>query len=214
MQQPVTGTVAQGVIDDLETVEIEKQYRQLCTAFVCTRQRMLDTIQQQRPVGQAGEHIVMRQVLKTILRFNTLGDVFSGGNEMSDFAKLILQRRNGFLIVIKRAIFFSVNDNVPKHLAAQYGVPQPFIKRVVMPPGVEYADLTTNGFLLVITGDRFESGINVLDTAAAVRNADGVSRLLQRHGQFAHPCFSLATFGGIAHDRHKPRHFVFWRDIL
>ena len=61
LQEAVAGLVAQRVVDDLEAVEVQEQDR-VVVARVRLRplQRLLDAVQERRPVGQAGQPIGQR----------------------------------------------------------------------------------------------------------------------------------------------------------
>ncbi len=57
-QQPITGVVAKGVVDFLETVEVEQGDR--CPARVSQRARR--AIEEQGPVGEPGQQVMSRLV--------------------------------------------------------------------------------------------------------------------------------------------------------
>ena len=57
-QHPVTGLVAQAVVDDLEAVEVEEQDRHGGPMTGRPRQGLVELLDEQNPVGQPGEGIV------------------------------------------------------------------------------------------------------------------------------------------------------------
>ena len=62
-QQGVADRVAEGVVDRLEAVEVEAQHRHRPAPAPRRRQRPPEPLPEQRPVRQAGQRVVVRQVL-------------------------------------------------------------------------------------------------------------------------------------------------------
>ena len=58
-EELVAGLVAADVIDQLEVVEVHEQHRELGARAPGPGQRVLEAVQEQRPVGQPGERIVV-----------------------------------------------------------------------------------------------------------------------------------------------------------
>ena len=75
LQQRVADGMTESVVDLLEAVEIEHQDRQAAPALTHGRQRLLEPLTQERPVGQVGQNVVMRQVRDPRLGPPALGDV-------------------------------------------------------------------------------------------------------------------------------------------
>jgi hypothetical protein len=75
LQQLVADVVAQRIVDELEAVEVDEQHRHLLVEPLRLRQRLAQPIHQHRAVGQAGERVVVRQVLDARLLRLALGDV-------------------------------------------------------------------------------------------------------------------------------------------
>ena len=75
LQQLVADVVAQRIVDELEAVEVDEQHRHLLVEALRLRQRLGEAIHQHRAVGQAGERVVVRQVLDARLLRLALGDV-------------------------------------------------------------------------------------------------------------------------------------------
>ncbi len=57
-QQPVAGVVAERVVDELEPVQVEEQHRHRGAAALGPGQGQGDPVQEEDPVGQAGEGVV------------------------------------------------------------------------------------------------------------------------------------------------------------
>ena len=63
LQQHVADGVAERVVDGLEAVEVDEHHRGLLAVAVGQRERLLQAVLQQAPVGQAGERVVVGEVL-------------------------------------------------------------------------------------------------------------------------------------------------------
>ncbi len=68
-QQLVAGRVAEAVVDDLEAVEVEEQHRRADGGVVALRapDRLVEAVDEQDAVRQAGEVVVQRVVLQPAL---------------------------------------------------------------------------------------------------------------------------------------------------
>ena len=67
-QQPVTRLMAQGVVDVLEVVEIDEQRGPDRAVATTTGEQLIDPVDDQRPVGQAGQRIVQRLMAQFAVR--------------------------------------------------------------------------------------------------------------------------------------------------
>ena len=74
-EDPVAGAMADAVVDALEIVEIEEQDHRRCGAPTARRQGVIQTVDEQGPVGEVGEGIVERGVVEAHLQRLALGDV-------------------------------------------------------------------------------------------------------------------------------------------
>ena len=73
LQQFVAGAVTERVVDRLEVVEVDEQRRDRRLLASRAREHLLDTIQDQRPVGQARQRVVRRQERKFFICLLALG---------------------------------------------------------------------------------------------------------------------------------------------
>ena len=62
-QDLVAGAVAQGVVDDLEAVEVQKEHPHAGAAAASARQRQLEPVEEETAIGKAGERVVLGAVL-------------------------------------------------------------------------------------------------------------------------------------------------------
>ena len=74
-QQAVAGRVPEGVVDDLEVVEVAEQDADAPPAAPAAGQGEVEAVEQQGAVGQPGERVVGRLVLEPALERLALGDV-------------------------------------------------------------------------------------------------------------------------------------------
>ncbi|EXI73206.1 MAG: hypothetical protein AW07_02820 [Candidatus Accumulibacter sp. SK-11] len=85
-QQAVADIVAEGVVDQLETVEVEEEDR--CPLLRAPRatDRVADAFVEQAAVRQAGQRIVVREEVDVVLRALALGDVVEAADVVCDLA--------------------------------------------------------------------------------------------------------------------------------
>jgi len=81
-EQPVAGGVTQAVVDDLEAVEVQEEHRHRLGAPPQARQRELDVVHQQRPVGKAGQGIGQGRLDRLLLEALALADVLDVRDEV------------------------------------------------------------------------------------------------------------------------------------
>ena len=81
-QELVTGTVAQAVVHQLEVVEVDEGHRgDRRVGASDASQSMLDAVEEERPVRQAGEGIVEGLVAELVLERAATGDVADGEHD-------------------------------------------------------------------------------------------------------------------------------------
>ena len=95
LEQQITARQAEGVVDALEPIQIEQQHRHHPAAPARARQRLVEIIPEQRPVGQAGERIMAGLMTHLGLGPFLLGDVQGHGHDIGDPAGVVEQRRFG-----------------------------------------------------------------------------------------------------------------------
>ena len=66
-EQAVAGGVAEAVVDGLEVVEVDEQHRQRPAEAAACAQRVLDAVEEQGAVGEAGQRVVERLVAQLVL---------------------------------------------------------------------------------------------------------------------------------------------------
>ena len=83
LQQPVAGLVAERVVDDLEAVEVEEQHGGAGVRLAAARaaQGLLEPVDEERAVGEAGQRVVQRVVLQALDGAAVVGGVADGAHE-------------------------------------------------------------------------------------------------------------------------------------
>ena len=90
-EQIVAGRVPEAVVDGLESIEIEEENGEpVSLAPSRTRERALDQIEEQRPVGQARERVVQRIVEHAVGDRLALRDVHERARDPNHFGRPIL----------------------------------------------------------------------------------------------------------------------------
>ncbi len=76
--------MAEPIVDTLEVIQVQKQQRAVTPMALSSRQRALEAIQQQAPIGQIGQHIVvgaaMDLLLGTLALREVLDDAYTADN--------------------------------------------------------------------------------------------------------------------------------------
>ncbi len=75
LEQGVADRVAERIVDRLEAVEVEEHQRHATLHAVRMRLRLGDAVAEQQAIGQAGQRVVVRQILDALLCLLALADV-------------------------------------------------------------------------------------------------------------------------------------------
>jgi len=104
------GRVPQGVVDQLEAVQVDEQQRATLTASLGARQRLAQATRELQPVRQAGERVVMGQMAQPLLRVLERGDVGEDGHVVRHGAGGILDLTDVLPCRIHLAVLALVPD--------------------------------------------------------------------------------------------------------
>ena len=96
--------VAEGVVDLLEVIEVDEDHAGMRLVARGHRDRLLQTVHQQHPVGQVGERIEMRHVPDLVLGGPAGGDIHKGGDRAVHLALRVTQRRGVADQVLDRSV--------------------------------------------------------------------------------------------------------------
>ncbi len=91
-QQHVAHRMSVGVIDGLEAIEVHEQQRHLPAGAFAMRDRLFHAVLEQQAVGQAGQRIVVGEILDLRLGRLALADVGEYADEMGDPARAVAHR--------------------------------------------------------------------------------------------------------------------------
>ena len=80
-QQPVAGAVAEGVVDELEVVEVDQQQRDRAAGAGAAVDAAAQLGLQLGAVGQAGQRVEVGEAGDLLLRAQALGDVLARGED-------------------------------------------------------------------------------------------------------------------------------------
>ena len=101
LQQAVANAVAEGIVDQLEVVQIEKQHAQMATAPLGHGNRLADPVVEQHPVGQVGEKVMLGQIGHFQGRGLGIGNVVKDDDRTTELTIGIVNGRRG---VFNRAL--------------------------------------------------------------------------------------------------------------
>ena len=88
LEQLVAGVVTEAVVDLLEPVEVDEQQRENLVRALRARQGLVETVAEQRAVGEAGEAVVEGLARELLLEPDPLGDVARVEHHAPDVAVL------------------------------------------------------------------------------------------------------------------------------
>ena len=92
-QQAVAGAVAEGVVDELEVVEVDEQQRDRAARARAAVHAAAQLGLQLGAVGQPGQRVEVGEAGDLLLRAQALGDVLARGEDADDLARRVAQQR-------------------------------------------------------------------------------------------------------------------------
>ena len=92
-QQPVAGAVAEGVVDELEVVEVDEQQRDRAARARAAVHAAAQLRLQLGAVGQPGQRVEVGEAGDLLLRAQALGDVLARREDADDLARRVAQQR-------------------------------------------------------------------------------------------------------------------------
>ena len=90
-QQAVTHGVAKAVVDCLEAIEVDEQYRQAAIVATGQRHRLIEALMETEAVGQTGQRVVVGQMQDLPLGVLALGNVGKAADVVGDPALFVVQ---------------------------------------------------------------------------------------------------------------------------
>ena len=182
-QEGVAGVVAERVVDVLEAVEVEQEERGLLPVPPAFRQRLQETVVEERPVRQVGQGVVVGEVADPRLRPEPVGDVALDGHEVADRPGGLAHRGERGLLLEQPAVLAAGGQDAVPGLAPR---DDPLHRLVpgVLPLGHEQRERGLADRLLAgIARDALERRVHVPEAAGRVGDLDRVARVVERRGQ-------------------------------
>ena len=193
-QQQVACGMAPGVVDLLEAVYVHQQ--QQAVAVCAAAHGLLQPFVQQGAVGQAGQCVVVSQLVYQGLGGLALRDVLFGGDKVGHGAVLVEDGADGGHLHVGAAVLARVDEFAAPGLAAAQGGPHGFVGGGWGQALVEDARVLAQHLGLRVAGGAHKSIVHVLDAGRGVGDDDGFGALLHRCGEAAQVCIAPLQLGG------------------
>jgi hypothetical protein len=84
LEEPVTGRVTQAVVTPLEAVQVQAQDHRALARRTDIHETTVNPIEEQRPIGEARQHVVKGDLLEPLLEHLALPDIASGEDDVAD----------------------------------------------------------------------------------------------------------------------------------
>ena len=192
--------MAQCVIDGLEVVEVDVEQRAEMPALCASRQRYLQTIDQEAPVGEVGQAVVVGQ-MQNALRGLLLGsDVFLHRHVVGDLASRVPDRTDDGQLRVLAAILTPVEKFTLPNLAGLEGFPKFDIGLGRRLFRLEDARVLADDLFAGVAGTAQEGLIDVFDAALNVGDGNTLRALLDGERELADLVDEGQLFGTVAHD--------------
>ena len=194
----VARLVAEAVVDGLEAVEIDEQYRHLVLRAVRQRQRLVEAVHQQAAVGQAGEHVVAGHVAQLVLVLLAPRNILDHDHEI-DLGIARHHARHCHVHPHRRAILAHVAllDGIARDLARQQqpqrgfaGQHFPFQRHVAETHGLQ--------FFLAVADDVLELAVGAQPAPVARGLGQADRRVVKGDAE----AFLAVAQGGLGAHRH------------
>ncbi|OIQ76601.1 hypothetical protein GALL_417170 [mine drainage metagenome] len=149
----------------------------MLAAPAAPRQRVLDAVVQQHAVGQPGQRVVIRQLLRARLGLALLGDVGQRRDIVGQLAVARLHRRNRQALGEQRAVLAAAAQLALPIAVARHRVAHRGVERRVVPPRLQQRRRVADDFVRRVAGDAAERLVDALDARLCVGDDDAVLSL-------------------------------------
>lgn len=200
-QQHVALAVAQRVVDVLEAVKVDPQQGQ----GGALAEGVLEVRAQQGAVGQAGELVVVRQLLYALGSLFALGHVFFVGEVAGDLALGVAHRVNEHRFGVFAAAFAAVAQFALPGFALCEPGPHALVCGGRRFARLQHARVLPQHFGGGVFAGAGEGVVDELDAALQVGDDDGQGALRNCLRELAHGLFALQALGDVARDDHVAR---------
>ena len=195
LQELVAHHVAEGVVDGLETVEVEEQQGDALAVAGGAGEGLFETIVEQGAVGQAGQGVVLGQEGDARLGGLALGDVGENRHVVSDALGLVAHDADRQGRGVERAVLAPVVDFALPEAVGVDVPPHGFVEVMLMDAGLEQAGGGSDGFLGGVTGDFGEGPVDRQDALSCVGDDDCLDAVAE-HGPGQPQLFFAVPPGG------------------
>ena len=166
LQQLVSAVMAERVVDQLEVIEIDQRDCDDAFAALRAQHHLAQAVVHQQAVGQAGNRIVIGQVLELFLVELGLGDVLDGAFVKQQIARFVLHRAGIFrnpdiVAVLAPDLGHEIGDDAAfPHQPHEFGAPRRVGINLVL-------DITDAGDELGTAGEPVDGGERGIDVQIA-----------------------------------------------
>ena len=172
-QQAITNVVAQGVVDELKSVQVKKQHAHLFAGLAGLRQRLGQALVAHGAVGQFGQHIVVGQKADALLFDFAVGNVNRNTDVVHHFTAdraLAHGRHHEPRGVGVARLFLHMHLALPRLIGLQ-----------TRPQGLlcvidQKAQVLADGFVKVVTGAAAKRAVDADDPARLIHDDDALAR--------------------------------------
>ena len=189
-QQLVAHRMAQAVVDVLEAVQVQVEHRHLLRMAFGPIDGVLQTRQHEQPIGQAGERVVVRQVLQPFLGLSQLADVGEHRHVGPWQPVEVRYCADGQPLRKDLAGLAAVPDLALPVSGCDQVVPHVLVKGLVVTAGLHQAGVAAQHLFGAVAGDVGEGSVDRQDARRQVGDHHAVAGgleegrgLLQRFGR-------------------------------
>ncbi len=197
LEDMVTRGVAETVVDRLEAVEIQKQHRNPFVPAGSQLQGSLETILEQRSIGQPGQHVVVGQALDPFLRCLALADINKKADITDQITVIIMHRGYSGPAWIDLAGTTTQPDfSLPVPLLVNCVNDRP-VKRRFMRLGGQNRRQLVDHLVGIESGNAGEVFVDLNDIAGRVGDHDTAGGVLEYRGSHPQAVFGTTLFAHI-----------------
>ena len=200
LQYRVADGMAEAVVDALEAVEVDKHHGHLAMLAPRRRQRLLQAVEKQHPVGQVGQVIVLGQMTGARLGLLALGDVGQHHHIVGDLAQRIADAGVGHP-QRQLGVIFAQADNFAFPMVAQRHLRPDLIDAGVVQGRAQRRQWRAHHAVGCLAGHVDIRLIDGQHNMRAVGHQNGVAATAEHPGGNCHHVFCLLAFGNVAQYR-------------
>ncbi|KDB50728.1 hypothetical protein X805_37150 [Sphaerotilus natans subsp. natans DSM 6575] len=182
-QQRITHGMAQGVVDLLEAVQVDEHQAEALALAARDSQRPLEPIEQQRAVGQPGQHIVKGQETDALLVSTQLGDVVEDADAALGLARQAGHPADAQPLAEELAVLAPVPQFARPVPLTQQPLPLRAVEIRLLVLGAQQAEPAPDHLLGRIAGQRREGRIDRQDGGLRIGDDDAVHRAVEHAGR-------------------------------